>query len=318
MLSKLGKNLQGRTIAVYGASSNIGRKFTQEAARRGAVVIAVARNISKVTTFLKKDSTGNIEAVKADITKKEDVYKALHGRNVYATVNFAADFSQDYSKSKTVNVYGEQLIIDASIQYGVKRHIYISTIATLIPKPNAYRDTKLKAEDAVKASGKRQLDWVILRYAHVLGTPTWDQPFKLILPFLKIGIPKVPTDAKSTAFPYATIDTVIDATIEALDTRPNQTITILDGKITIGKYLSTMEKIYHIRKSFLPSRLLQILDKLIGKYFPAITSMAAVVGFLAHPPMLENNTMKQELKIKTRTFQQWIETHQLDISLKKS
>lgn len=41
MVSKLGKNLQGKTIAVYGASSNIGRKFTQEAAARGVTVIVV-------------------------------------------------------------------------------------------------------------------------------------------------------------------------------------------------------------------------------------------------------------------------------------
>lgn len=309
MLRNFGKNLQGKTIAVYGASSNIGRKFTIEAAARRATVIAVARNINKVPTTLKKGSTGSIVAVQADITKRKDVYKALDGRNVDITVNFAVDFSADYSKSRTVNVYGEQLIIDASIQHGVKRHIYISTIATLIPKPNAYRDTKLKAEEIVKAAGKKKLDWIILRYANVLGTRTWDQPFKIILPFLRLGLPKVPTDAKDAAFPYATIDTVIVATLAALHARPNQTITVLDGETTIGEYLSTMEKVYGVKWSFLPSQLLQLLDKLFGKYLPQVSGYSAALEFLAHPPQFENETMKRELQLKTRNFQKWIKTH---------
>lgn len=308
MVGKLGKNLQGRTIAVYGASSNIGRKFTQEAAKRGATVIAAARDTKKVPSHPKRGATGGIEIVHGDITKRGDVRKALRGRNVDTTVNFAASFSADYATSRVVNVVGEQYILDASIEFGVKRHIYISTIATLIPKPNAYRDTKREAEDAVKAA-EEQLDWIILRYAHVLGSRTWDQPFKLTLPYVRLAVPKVPTDAKDAAFPYATIETAIEATLAALVARPNQTITVFDGKTTIGEYLSAMEKVYGVRRSYLPSRLLQFLDKLFGKYFPSITGLSAAVEFLAHPPAFENETMRRELQIETRHFKEWMKTH---------
>lgn len=308
MARKLGKNLQGRTIAVYGASSNIGRKFTQEAALLGVTVIAVARDISKVPSIPKRAATGSIEVVRGDITKRKDIYKALRGRRVDATVNFAANFSADYSKSRAVNVVGEQYILEASKEFGVKRHIYISTIATLIPKPNPYRDTKLEAEAAVKASGK-QLDWIILRFAHVLGTRTWDQPFKLIFPYIRLAVPKVPTDAKDAAFPYATIETAVEAALAALVARPNQTITVLDGKTTIGEYLSVMEKIYGVRVSFLPSQLLQFLDNLFGKYFPLITGFSAPLEFLAHPPAFENETMRRELQVKPRHFKEWMRKH---------
>ncbi len=306
MVSKLSKNLQRRTIAVYGASSNIGRKFTQEAAARGATVIAVARDIKKVPSHPKRTSIGSIETLQADITKRKDVQRALLGRNVDTTINFAADFSKDISKAETVNVYGEQHVLDASIKFGIKRHIYISTIATQIPRANTYRDTKLKAEDIVKAAGKKKLDWIILRYSNVLGTQTWDQPFKIILPFLHLAVPKVPTDAKNAVFPYVTIETAIEATLAALEARPNQTITILDGETTIGEYLSVMEKIYKVRRSYLPGQLLQFFDRYLGKYFPSISDMSSAVEFLAHPPTFENETMRRELRIETRKLQTWI------------
>lgn len=293
-------------IAVYGASSNIGRKFTQEALKRGSTVIAFARNINKIPS--QKQDKGSIKVVQGDITRKVDVRKVLSGRKVNATVNFAADFSKDILKARETNVFGEQNVLDASIEFGVKRHIYISTIATLTPKSNAYRDTKRQAEDAVRAAGKK-LNWIILRYAHVLGSRTWDHPFKLILPYLRLGVPKVPTDANDAVFPYVTIETAIEATLAALIARPNQTITVFDGKITIGEFLLAMEKVYDVRISFLPSRLLQFLDKLFGKYFPVISGLSASVEFLAHPPTFENEIMKRELQIKTRHFQEWIKTH---------
>jgi len=306
MASKLGVNLQEKVIAIYGASSNIGRKFTQEAARRGATIVAVARNIDKVLSYLKQADTRNIEVIQGDITQLEDVRKALHGRDVDATINFAANFSPDALRSRSVNVIGEQHVLDASKEFGIKRHIYISTIATQAQKPNAYSNTKREAENVVKAAGGKQLDWIILRYANVLGTQTWNQPFKFIFPYLRLAIPKVPTDAKDAIFPYVTIETAIEATLSALEARPNQTITILDGETTIEEYLSAMEKVYNVRRSYLPSKQLQSLNKHFGKYFPSIAGLCAALEFLTHPPTFENTTMKRELKVKTRTFQEWM------------
>lgn len=308
MVRNFGKNLQKKTIAVYGASSNIGSKFVQEAAKRGATVIAFARDTSKVPSGLKKGTTGSIEVLQGDITKRNDIRKVLRGRNVYTTVNFVASFSSDLSKSKAVNVVGEKNILDASIEFSVKRHIYISTVATLIPKPNVYGDTKRKAEEVVKAAGKK-IDWIILRFPCVLGTRAWDQPFKLRFPYLRLGIPKVPTDASDADFPFVVIETAIEAILASLVARPNQTITVFDGKTTIGEYLSVMEKVHDIRVSFLPGKLFRLLDKLFGKYVPFISGVSAGVEFQAHPPRLENETMRQELHVKTRGFHKWMQTY---------
>lgn len=305
MARKLGKSLKGKTIVVFGASSNIGSKFVLEAVEREARIIAVARNTSKVP-HPKRETNGSIEVIQADITRLRDVRKALQGHKVDATVNFAASFSGNLSEAKSVNLIGEKNILQACLEFDIKRHIYISTIATLMPKENIYGNTKRQAEEVVKTS---QLDWIILRYAHVLGSRTWDQPFKLILPYFRFAVPKAPTDANNATFPYLTIDTAIDAVFEAIYARPNQTITVFDGKITVGDFISTMEEVYKVRISFLPSKLLRFLNMFFGKYFPQVSGLSAAVEFLANPPSFENETMKQELHIQTRDFHKWIKTH---------
>jgi len=198
MIKKPPTNRKGKTIAVFGASSNIGRKFIEEAALRGIMVIAFARGTTKITSI----HHGKIEIVQGDITQLKNVEKAIRNKKVYATINFAASFSSNISEARAVNVEGEKNILKVSQKFGVKRHIYISTIATQMKKSSAYRDTKLDAENEVNKAGRRGLDWIILRYANVLGTPTWDHPFKIIIPYIRIGIPKIPTSSKNAPFPY--------------------------------------------------------------------------------------------------------------------
>jgi nucleoside-diphosphate-sugar epimerase len=298
MIKKL-HDLKGKTIAVFGASSNIGRNFIEDAAKRGAKVIAIARNTNKINQVVNK----KIEIVQGDITQLKDVEKALRNKNVDATINFAASFSSDITEARKVNVIGEKYILSASKKFNVKRHIYISTIATQMPKSNIYRDTKLEAEKEVKKAGKgKKIEWMILRFANVLGTPTWDQPFKIIIPYLRLGVPKIPTSSKAAQFTYLTIYTAAESVLSALVSKPNQTITIFDGQMTIGQYLSCMEKQHHVKRSFLPLRPLQTLNKLIGKKILFIAGLTAVSEFLANPPLFENETMKRELNIKPRQF----------------
>jgi len=299
MIKKPSTHLNGKTIAVFGASSTIGRKFVEEAVSRRITVIAFARDTTKITSI----HHGKVEIVQGDITRLKEVEKAIRNKKVYATINFAASFSSDILEARAVNIEGEKNILKASQKFGVKRHIYISTIATQMKKSNAYRDTKLAAEDEVKkAGGKKEIDWVILRYANVLGTPTWDQPFKIIIPYLRIGIPKIPTSSKNALFPYVTIETTVDATLAALTAKPNQTVTVVDGTTTIGKYLSVMENKYDVKRSFLPLLPLQIMSKLFGRQIPFLVGLTNVSEFFINPPAFENETMKRELHIKPRQF----------------
>ncbi len=86
-------NLQKKTIAVYGASSNIGSKFIQEAVTNGATVIAFTRDRNKI--LQKRQRNKKIKIIQGDITKLSDVRKTLSGKKVDVTINFAANFFSD-------------------------------------------------------------------------------------------------------------------------------------------------------------------------------------------------------------------------------
>lgn len=292
------------TIIVFGASSNIGRKFIEVAVTKNINIIAVVRDIQKISFHLPKTNI-NVQILKADITNRKQIRQIIRNHPADVTINFAVNSSNSLAKAKKVNVSGEQNIIEESIKSGIKRHIYISSIATLMSDSTTYRDTKLAAEEIVKSIKSKKMSWIILRYGHVLGTPTWDQPFKFILPFFRIGIPVVPTDTKKASFPFASIDTVIDATISAIEAKPNQTITVIDNPTNLGEYLKVMEEIYHVRWSFFPFRLIRILSKLLGEYLPQINRYLVITKFLSNPPILERSTMNKELKIKPRNFSSW-------------
>lgn len=90
---------------------------------------------------------------------------------------------------------GERHVLDATKYFNIPRHIFISTIGTQMEGPNAYRDTKLEAENLVRNS--QVPEWFILRFANVLGTDNpndlWNNPFitKKLLG-KKVGFSKIP------------------------------------------------------------------------------------------------------------------------------
>lgn len=63
-----------------------------------------------------------------------------------------------------VNVEGTRQLLEQARCAGVKRFVYISSMG--VKFPSKYAESKLAAEEVVKASG---LEWLILRPAHVYG-----------------------------------------------------------------------------------------------------------------------------------------------------
>ena len=240
------------------------------------------RNPTKAELLKQK----GVEIVVGDITNREDVMNAIQGKSIDATINFAANLnlSSDSSKSREVNVNGEEYVLNATENFYVPRHIFISTIGVHMEGPNAYKDTKLEAEELVKNS--RVPEWLILRYANVIGTDDlndqWNNPFFTKEIFgKKIGLAKIPTK-KNAPFPYLGIETATDATINALVASPNQTITILDGFTTVDEYLTAMARVNSIDfklaiPHFIAIPSLDIANNafdILGKDFP-LTSGAA-------------------------------------------
>lgn len=74
------RDLQGKRILITGASSGIGRALTIEAARRGAQVLANARNEERLNETVRDALTfgGKVEAVIGDVCEAADRERMVH------------------------------------------------------------------------------------------------------------------------------------------------------------------------------------------------------------------------------------------------
>ena len=305
------ESIEGKRIAIYGATSKIASETVRKAIDQGAEVVAFVRNPAKAEPLKQKGA----EIVVGDITNREHVRRAVEGRAIDVTINFAADFnlSSDSSRSRAVNVNGEEYVLNANEEFYIPRHIFISTIGTQMEGPNAYKDTKLEAESLVKNS--KVAEWLILRFANVIGTndpnDLWNNPFlaKNILG-KRIGLAKIPSK-KNAPFPYLGINTATEATLKAITAKSPQTITILDGFDTVNGYLTAMARINNIDftiavPDFVMTTALDVANKtfgVIGRHFPITAGVAEIV---ANMPHLENEVMQKELGIKPRSFEEVI------------
>jgi NAD(P)-dependent dehydrogenase (short-subunit alcohol dehydrogenase family) len=79
MTGKLSADLSGRTVLVTGASSGLGRRFSQVLAKSGARVICAARNADKLADTVSAIRTegGNAEALSLDVKDEENVQAAI-------------------------------------------------------------------------------------------------------------------------------------------------------------------------------------------------------------------------------------------------
>jgi len=66
-------SLKGKEILVTGASSGIGKAIAIACAKMGATLIITARNEQRLTETINLMPQGNHKAIKADLTKQEDI-----------------------------------------------------------------------------------------------------------------------------------------------------------------------------------------------------------------------------------------------------
>lgn len=306
--------IEGKKIAIFGATSKLASVTARKALAGGFEVVAFVRNAEKAALLRKRGA----EIVTGDITCQMDVRRALKGRQVDSTINFAANFDQsaDPSRSRPVNVEGERNVLAATVKYGIPRHIFISSIATLMEGPNAYKDTKLEAEQLVKAS--QVPEWLILRFANVLGTSDpndlWNNPFITKTIFGKrIGFSKIPFK-KDAPFPFLGVETATDAVLISLTAKPNQTITILDGFDKLNEYLQAMIELKKIDYPIIMPFSLMLgmvsagnkLARMVGGTFPLSEGAVKMIGNM---PDLESATMRRGLGIKPKNFWEVIQKH---------
>jgi nucleoside-diphosphate-sugar epimerase len=162
-LSKTTKNL-----LVTGASSEMGSALIRKLLNNSGLKIKAMVHRSPVNIH-------GCEIRPGDLNKSDLLAQALSG--VDTVVHMAAltksTRDSDYFK---INVRGTQNLIDASLECGVRKIIYISSTAASL-HGGGYSCSKLEAEQRIMQSG---MQWVILRPSEVYGQRAGDSINQLI------------------------------------------------------------------------------------------------------------------------------------------
>jgi len=114
---------------VNGANGHLGNNLVRLLISKGIPVRAAVRNISNKESFAGLDC----EVVQSDITDKRSLIKALQGVETFYAVGAAFKlWAKDPQKEiYDVNILGTRNMIEAAAEAGVKRIVYVSSIAAL-------------------------------------------------------------------------------------------------------------------------------------------------------------------------------------------
>ena len=148
-----GREERQMKIALIGATGNVGRRVTAEAVSRGHEVVAIARDVSGLP------EQGGVTAVRADLTDKEAIGKAIQGADaVVLSVKF-----QELDVEALLDALkdAKRLLI-----VGGAASLYVAPGLQLIDTEGFPDFIKVEAEPARQALARIQqeqdLDWTFL------------------------------------------------------------------------------------------------------------------------------------------------------------
>lgn len=143
-------NLQGKTVAVTGASGMIGVYLCRSLLKAGATVIGVVRNPAKAD-FLAKEG---VQFRKADLDDKASLAEAFNGCDAVvsnAAMYVVAKSMHAWAEHEKANLDGTRNVFEAAATAGVKRIVHISTFG--IYKWSIFRTL---SEESPQLNGQRR------------------------------------------------------------------------------------------------------------------------------------------------------------------
>ncbi|WBY17641.1 NAD(P)-dependent oxidoreductase [Erythrobacteraceae bacterium WH01K] len=145
------------TIAITGGTGFVGQALIDLAERRKVALRSLARSVPK-------DRRG-VDWVEGDLGNRDALRRLL--AQAEAVIHIAGQVrATDPAEFEQANVTGTLNVVEAAIDTGVSRFVFVSSLAAREPQLSAYGASKLRAERIVKASG---LDWTIVRPPAIYG-----------------------------------------------------------------------------------------------------------------------------------------------------
>jgi uncharacterized protein YbjT (DUF2867 family) len=145
------------TLAVTGGTGFVGRAVIDEACRQGLPLRALARR--------EQAPCEGIAWVRGDLADREALARLVVGAEAVLHVAGVVN-TPDPMGFHLGNVTGTEALVEAAASAGVRRFVFVSSLAAREPQLSAYGKSKLHAEEVVAASG---LDWTIVRPPAIYG-----------------------------------------------------------------------------------------------------------------------------------------------------
>lgn len=171
--------LQGKTVLITGGTGSFGKSFIQHLiADSGAQkIIVLSRDEFKQHQMRQEFSDERLRFFLGDVRDADRLRRAFRGVDV---VVHAAALKQvpalEYNPLEAVktNIWGTQHVIDAALDAGVERVLFVSTDKAVNPV-NLYGATKLCAEKLMIAANAysgaaRRPVFSVVRYGNVIGS----------------------------------------------------------------------------------------------------------------------------------------------------
>ncbi|MEO6389340.1 MAG: NAD(P)H-binding protein [Croceibacterium sp.] len=144
-------------IALTGGTGFVGQAVFDQAARQGVSIRALARREMALRD--------GVEWVLGDLADKDALAALMRGADAVLHVAGVVN-APDPAGFHAGNVSGTEGVIAAARDAGVRRFVFVSSLAAREPRLSAYGTSKLHAEEAVQTSG---LDWSIVRPPAIYG-----------------------------------------------------------------------------------------------------------------------------------------------------
>ena len=225
---------------ITGAAGLVGSRIAQRVLLEG---------MSARTLDQRPVDVAGVESWVGDVTDPGAAQRAIAGAAL--VVHCAAVISGTPEETMRVNVEGTRVLLEATMQAGCERFLYMSTAAVyafgdravvdestpFLEEGPAFHLSRVRAEQAVWAASARGLPVTVFRPHFILGahpTSTWSV---LLAQRMVKGGYALPGDGSGT-WTYVHVDNLVEAVITAAATARavGQAYNIVDGQTTGREY----------------------------------------------------------------------------------
>ena len=153
-------------ILVTGGSGFLGSHIVDVLEERGHSVSIFDNRISPYASQKTKQIIG-------DLTKKDDVFAAVEGNDVvyhFAGISGIEDCKKNPRKSIEININGTLNILEACVQYSIKRLVFASSAYVFSKYGYIYKTTKIACENLIHDFSEIYgLKYTNIRYGSLYG-----------------------------------------------------------------------------------------------------------------------------------------------------